>query len=86
MLSDLRWDLELCAVLARMSAFTREVLQTEETSHCKQSVERFFANRRELVALTKTKKYHVDSDDDVLAASMISIAPYPVAFIPQRYS
>ena len=86
MLSDLRWDLELCTVLARMSAFTREVLQTEETSHCKQLVERLFANGREPLVLTKTKNYHVDSDDNVLAAPVISIAPYPVASIPQQYS
>lgn len=86
MLSDLRWDLELCTVLARMSAFTREVLQTKESSSCKQLVERHFANRRELVVFTKTKNYHVDSDDNVLAAPVISIAPYPVAFIPQQYS
>ena len=86
MLSDLRWNLELCTVLARMSAFTREVLQTKETSHCKQLVERLFANERELVVPTKTENYHVDSDDNVLAAPVISIAPYPVALIPQQYS
>ena len=83
MLRDLRWDLELCKVLAGMSAITREVLQTKETSRCKQLVERLFANGRELVVLTKTKNYQVDSDDNVLAAPVISIAPYPVAFIPQ---
>jgi hypothetical protein len=76
MLSDLRWDLELCTVLARMSAFTRKVLQTKETSHCKQLVERLFANGRELVVPTETEQYHVDSDDNVLAAPVISIAPY----------
>lgn len=38
------------------------------------------------MVLTETEKYHVDSDDNVLAAPVIRIAPYPVAFVPQQYS